>query len=220
MPKDHARKKEVRRRMKETGRGYQSTARERHQENAHDMSDSSSLPNADRREDYIDALWDADLPQKVKVLLYELASRLDVNASDWTPDNHHVRFGEEELASAVGLDIEAANLCRYLAIEANWLVEVNDEVVELRQPHEDWNTFQSALAGLKKPIIDQGRYRSCLDALAKDVERLRTEPMMSVRRIQEAMVTVIGHTYLPKCIGGELSKNTMGLGSGHQAGEL
>lgn len=37
---------------------------------------------------------------------------------------------------------------------------------------------------------------------------------MSVQRIEESIVKVIGHTYEPLCIGSELARNSEGLGSG------
>lgn len=211
MTKGHARKREVRRRMKEKGQGYQATLREQLQDGS---GESPELPNADCREDYIDAVWDADLPQMVKVLLYELASRLDLTVPDWRPNSHHVRYEEEELARAVGLDVEAANLCRDLAIEANWLVEVNDETVELREPHRDWDLFAGALRDHKEPIADRVVYRNRVAAFESETTRLRTEPMMSIRRLRAGMEVVIGHTFVPRCVGGIFAQNTVGLGSG------
>jgi hypothetical protein len=193
--------------------------REHRQEDDGATSDNTSLPNADRREDYIDAVWDADLPQMVKVLLYELASRLDLAVPEWRPNSHHVRFEEGELAHAVGLDLEAANLCRYLAVEANWLAEVDDDVVELREPHADWDLYRGALQDRKEPIVDRAVYRSRLAAFASEAERLKTEPIMSVRRLRESMLTVIGHTFVPKCVGGQFAQHTKGLGSGQQSNE-
>ncbi|WP_164873593.1 hypothetical protein [Streptomyces sp. S063] len=211
MTKGHARKREVRRRMKEEGQSYQATLREQLQ----DGSDASpDLPNADSREDYIDAVWDADLPQMVKVLLYELASRLDLTVPDWRTNSHHVRFEEEELARAVGLDVEAANLCRDLALEANWLVEVDEEMVELREPHQDWDLFAGALRDHKEPIVDRVVYRSRLAAFDSETKRLRTDPIMSIRRLRAGMAAVIGHTFVPKCVGGPFTQDTVGLGSG------
>ncbi|MFH8894684.1 hypothetical protein [Streptomyces sp. NPDC017949] len=217
MSKHHALKEEARRRMKETGQNYQAALHDCQQQSNQGDDVDQSLRNADSREDYIEAVWDADLPDMVKVLLYELASRLDLTLPDWMPGStHRVRFEEEELARAVGLDEEAANLCRYLAIEANWLVAISDGLVELRQPHEDWDLYQGALQDHKEPITDRALYRSRLAAFAADAERLESEPMMSVRRLREASVKVFGHTFVPKCVGGRFATSTDGLGTGRQ----
>ncbi|MFI1786180.1 hypothetical protein [Streptomyces rubiginosohelvolus] len=202
--------------MKEKGQSYQATLREQLQDGSDERPE---LPNADCREDYIDAVWDADLPEMVKVLLYELASRLDLTVPDWKPNSHYVRYKEEELACAVGLDVEAANLCRELATEANWLVEVNDEMVELREPHRDWNLFAGALRDHKEPIADRAVYRSRVAAFESETTRLRTEPMMSIRRLRAGMTAVIGHTFVPKCVGGAFAQDTVGLGSGQCSGQ-
>ncbi|MGW7612165.1 hypothetical protein ACWGKW_33905 [Streptomyces sp. NPDC054766] len=212
MTKHHALKKELRRRMKETGQSYQEVLRE--SRSGTEDTTRPTLPNADRREDYVDTVHGAALPQMVKVLLYELASRLDVKLSDWHKDADRVRFDEDELADSIGLDYEAANLCRYLAIEANWLVEVEEDIVELRTPHYDWDLYLGALKDVKTPVQDRGIYRGRLAAFEADVERLRSQPMMSVRRIQEAMVATLGHTWMPRCIGDSLAHNSRGLGSG------
>ncbi|WP_329529663.1 hypothetical protein [Streptomyces sp. NBC_01462] len=216
MTKHHALKKELRRRMKETGQSYQEVL----QENRSSTDDTARppLPNADRREDYVDAVHGAALPQMVKVLLYELASRLDVTLSDLHSDADRVRFGEEELAASIGLDNEAADLCRYLAIEANWLVEVEEGVVELRTPHCYWDMYLGALKDVKQAVEDRAIYRGRLAAFEADVERVRTQPMMSVRCIQEGMVAVVGHTWMPRCIGDVLGHNSHGLGSGRYSG--
>lgn len=217
MTKNHARKQDVRRRMKENGRNsYQAELKNMAAEAA-DAKPGDSGPqerNADRREDFVLAVLDADLPQMVKVLLYELASRLDLSLSDWHDDSHRVRFEEDELTQNIGLDTEAANLCRYLAVEANWLVEVEEGVVDLRTPHEDWDLYFGALSDLKEPIEDEDTYRSKLDTFVADIEQIARTPMISSRALQEAMVKVIGHTYMPLCIGGELSQSSHGLGSG------
>jgi hypothetical protein len=178
--------------------------------------EASSLRDADRRENYIHAVWDAELPQMVKVLLYELASRLDLTLSDWSEGKQRVHYEGAELARCIGLDREAVDLCRYLAIEANWLVEVGDGVLELREPHEDWDLYLGFLKDEKKPVADRGVYRSRLAAFQTDVERLRAAPLMSVRGIREAMLAVVGHTYVPKCVGGEFARSTHGLGSGRK----
>ncbi|MET8724063.1 hypothetical protein [Streptomyces misionensis] len=217
MTKNHARKEDVRRRMKENGRNsYQAELKNMAAEAAESkLGDSGpQMRNADRREEYVLAVLGADLPQMVKVLLYELASRLDLSLSDWHDHNHRVRFEEEELARCIGLDEEAADLCRYLAIEANWLVEVEEGVVDLRTPHEDWDLYFGALSDLKEPIEDEGTYRSKLEAFIADVEQIAGTPMISGYALKEAMIKVIGHTYEPLCIGGEFSQNSHGLGSG------
>lgn len=212
--KHHARKKELRRRMKETGKSYQSAFKEgRHGERA-GGEQTPPLPNADRREDFINAVWDSGLPQMVKVLLYELASRLDLGLPDFSEGAHRVRFDEDELASSIGLGIEAANLCRYLAAEANWLVEVDDGVVDLREPHEDWDMYLGFLQDEKKPVADRAVYRSRLAAFEADTKRLRTERIMTIRRLREGMLALLGHTYVPMCVGGEFAQKTQGLGSG------
>jgi hypothetical protein len=223
MTKNHARKEDVRRRMKENGRkSYQAELNNMAAEAA-DAKPGEPGPqtrNADRREEFVLAVLDADLPQMVKVLLYELASRLDLSLSDWHNDNHRVRFEEEELAQSIGLDIEAANLCRYLAVEANWLVEVEEGVVDLRTPHEDWDLYLGALSDLKEPIEDEGTYCSKLNAFVADIEQIAHTPMISGYALKEAMVKVIGHTYEPLCIGGEFSQNSHGLGSGEARTKL
>ncbi|WP_159030496.1 hypothetical protein [Streptomyces sp. CB01201] len=217
MTKNHARKEEVRRRMKENGRNsYQAELKTMAAE-AGDAKSGDSGPqqrNADRREEFVLAVLDADLPQMVKVLLHELASRLDLSLSDWHENNTRVRFEEEELARCVGLDEEAANLCRDLAVEANWLVEIEEGVVDLRTPHEDWDLYFGALSGLQEPIEDEDTYRSKLDAFVADIEQIARTPMISGHALKKAMVKVIGHTFEPLCIGGELSQKSHGLGSG------
>ncbi|MFC7869454.1 hypothetical protein ACFU5B_37370 [Streptomyces murinus] len=217
MTKNHARKEDVRRRMKQNGRNnYQAELKNMAAE-AVDAKLGGSGPrkrNADRREEFVLAVLDADLPQMVKVLLYELASRLDLSLSDWHENNHRVRFEEDELARCLGLGAEAANLCRYLAVEANWLVEVEEGAVDLRTPHEDWDLYLGALSGLKEPIEDEGTYRSKLEAFVADIEQIARTPMISGYALKEAMVKVIGHTYEPLCVGGEFSQNSHGLGSG------
>ncbi|MFJ9026260.1 hypothetical protein ACIRPU_40795 [Streptomyces sp. NPDC102259] len=210
MTKYHARKKELRRRMKETGQSYQETIRKSQQ--GSDGPSEPEVPNADRREDYVDAVWDAALPQMVKVLLYELASRLDVTLPDMHKESDRVRFDEDELARSIGLDDEAANLCRYLAIEANWLVEVEKGVLELRTPHQDWDMYMSFLKAEKKAVGDRAIYRGRLAAFEADIVRLRSQPMMTVRHLKEAMAAVVGHAFVPKCVGGSLAQNSHGLG--------
>lgn len=214
MTKHHARKKEVRRRMKESGKSYQSAFKEGRND---DRSGEGKppLPNADRREDYINAVWDAELPQMVKVLLYELASRLDLGIPDYSEGTRRVSFDEEELASSIGLDVESANLCRYLAIESNWLVEVAPKVVDLREPHEDWDMYLGFLQDRKEPVTDRAVYRSRLAAFTAETTRLRTQRIMTVRRLREGMLAILGHTFVPGCVGGEFARNTKGLGSGH-----
>ncbi|MFE9404770.1 hypothetical protein ACFYNY_23880 [Streptomyces sp. NPDC006530] len=100
MTKNHARKEEVRRRMKENGRNsYQAELKAKAAE-AGDAKSGGSGPqqrNADRREEFVLAVLDADLPQMVKVLLYELASRLDLSLSDWHENNTRVRFEEDRV---------------------------------------------------------------------------------------------------------------------------
>lgn len=152
----------------------------------------------------------------VKVLLYELASRLDLSLSDWCEGNHRVRYEDMELARCIGLDREATDLFRHLALEANWLVEIEDGVLELREPHEDWDMYLSLLKEEKKPVADRAVYRSRLAAFQADVKRLRTEPLMSIRRIREGMMAVVGHTYVPKCVGGDFARSTQGMGSGRK----
>ncbi|MFF1446465.1 hypothetical protein [Streptomyces sp. NPDC058295] len=152
-------------------------------------------------------MLDADLPQMVKVLLYELASRIDLSLSDWHLHNHRVRFEEDELARCIGLDEEAADLCRYLAIEANWLVEVEEGVVDLRTPHEDWDLYLGALSDLKEPIEDERTYRSKLEAFIADIDQIARTPMISGHALKEAMVKVIGHTYGP-CASAASSRRT------------
>ncbi|MDN3297237.1 hypothetical protein QWM81_24975 [Streptomyces ficellus] len=198
--------------MKENGNSsYQAELRKMSTREAGEAA-SDPLPNADRREDFVDAVADADLPQMVKVLLYELASRLNLSLSDWDEGSKRVRFEEEELARSIGLEGEAADLCLALAVEANWLVEVEGGVVDLRTPHEDWQLYLGALSDVNQPIENMDTYESRLDAFARDIERLRSTPIMSVRRIIESMVTVIGHTFEPLCIGSD--HTSQGLGSG------
>ncbi|MFD3678586.1 hypothetical protein [Streptomyces sp. NPDC058613] len=217
MTKNHARKEDVRRRMKEKGRNsYQAELKNVAAEAVEAKSGDSGPQkrNADRREEYVLSLLDADLPQVVKVLLYELASRLDLSLSDWCENSYRVRFDEDELARCLGLDAQAADLCRYLAAEANWLVEVEEGVVDLRTPHEDWDLYFGALSDVKEPIKDTATYRSKLDAFIADIEQIADTPMISAYALKEAMVEVIGHTYEPLCIGGDLSQKSHGLGSG------
>nr|WSZ96855.1 hypothetical protein OH820_15350 [Streptomyces sp. NBC_00857] len=214
MSKQHARKKEVRRRMKETGKNYQAALNASRPAGRAEAGEVLPMPNANAREDFINGVWDAEIPQMVKVLLYELASRMDLKLSDWSENSHHVQYEEHELARSVGFDVEAANLCRDLAIEANWLVELGDGVVQLRQPHEDWDLYLCALNDRKQQITDRAVYRSRLAAFEAETRRLRTERIMTVRRIYQGMMSVIGHTYLPRCIGGEFAQFTHGLGSG------
>lgn len=218
MTKNHARKEDVRRRMKENGHNsYQAELKSMAAEAADAKPGDSGQPqvrNADNREEFVFAVLDADLPQMVKVLLYELASRLDLSLSDWHKESHRVRFEEEELARCIGLDEEAANLCRYLAVEADWLVEVEEGVVDLRTPHADWDLYFSALSDLKEPIEDEDTYRSKLEAFIADMEQIARTPMISAHAIRESVVKVIGHSYEPLCIGGEFSQNSHGLGSG------
>ncbi|MCX4920210.1 hypothetical protein [Streptomyces sp. NBC_00687] len=212
MTKHHALKKELRRRMKETGQSYQEILRESRE--GTEQITRPQLENADRREDFIDAVHGAALPQMVKVLLFELASRLDVTLSDYHKDCDRVRFEEEELAASIGLDEEAANLCRYLAIEANWMTEVEEGVVELRTPHYDWDLYLGALQALKTPVEDRAIFRGRLAAFEADVEHRKTHPKMSVRRIQEMMLATLGHTWIPRCTGDPLAGTSHGLGSG------
>ncbi|MFI1928421.1 hypothetical protein [Streptomyces sp. NPDC020377] len=214
MTKNHARKEKVRRRMKENGNSSYQAELNSMSAAETGAANAAEMPNADRREDFVDAVVDADLPQVVKVLLYELASRLDLSLSDWVEGCHRVRFEEEELARAIGLDEEAADLCLALAVEANWLVEVEEGVVDLRTPHEDWHLYLGALSDVKQPIKDLDAYQGQLGAFLADIERLRGSRIMSVQRIKESMVKVIGHTYEPLCIGSELTRNSQGLGSG------
>ncbi|WP_330457690.1 hypothetical protein OIB37_12675 [Streptomyces sp. NBC_00820] len=205
--------------MKETGESYQAALRGLRDERTSGESGANRppLPNANRREDYIDAVWDADLPQMSKVVLFELAARLDLTVDDWSEDSHQVRFEDEELARCVGLDEEAANLSRDLAAEAGWLVEVECGVVELRQPHEDWDLYLGMLKNVKDAVADRAVYRSRLAAFEADTKRLRTAPMMTIRALREGMMMVLGHTYVPRCVGGRFARNSAGLGSGKES---
>jgi hypothetical protein len=49
----------------DTGQSYQETARRRQQGSA--GPSEPDVPNADLRKDYVDAVWDAALPQMVNV---------------------------------------------------------------------------------------------------------------------------------------------------------
>ncbi|MFF1699991.1 hypothetical protein ACFVXC_41215 [Streptomyces sp. NPDC058257] len=133
MTKKHARKEDAPRRMKENGNSsYQAELKKMSTAEAGE-GNSKPLPNADRREDFVDAVVDADLPQMVKVLLYELASRLDLSLSDWTEGNHRVRFEEEELARSIGLEGEAAER-RY----PRWYLRRYPRWQPNTRPHQGW----------------------------------------------------------------------------------
>ncbi|MFD5326856.1 hypothetical protein [Streptomyces sp. NPDC127092] len=51
------------------------------------------------------------------------------------------------------------------------MVEVEEGVVDLRTPHEDWDLYFGALSDLKELIEDGGTYRSKLEAFIVDMSR-------------------------------------------------
>jgi hypothetical protein len=67
MTKNHARKEKVRRRMKENANSSYQAELNTMSATETGAANAAEMPNADRREDFVDAVVDADLPQVVNL---------------------------------------------------------------------------------------------------------------------------------------------------------
>ncbi|WP_143094194.1 hypothetical protein [Streptacidiphilus jiangxiensis] len=189
MTKQHARKTAARQHMAATGKSYQAALKDiqASQQGGGEGVPAEPVDSATEREDFIDSVRDADLPEVVKVCLFELASAISEDCQSWEGSGHDVPYDKIALASAIGVSPGTVELCMDIAIETGWVRTVSDERVCLREPHADLYYLLQALEDDGVPIQDVAVYRGRLAAFSAETDRLRSRPGVSVRRLRWAM---------------------------------
>ncbi|MDT0323149.1 hypothetical protein [Streptomyces millisiae] len=140
--------------------------------------------SADERQDYIDLMRDAGMPDMVRVCLYQLASRLR-GPMDFG-DELRVSYDRKVLAAQTGLDEEAVDLCIDIAAEIGWAAEVGRSSLVLREPQQDLRMWLDMLKDIDQPVTDEKRYQGLREAFIAETDKLRNEPMVTVRRLRQA----------------------------------
>jgi hypothetical protein len=138
---------------------------------------------ASSREEYLNELWDAkDVPEMVKVCLYELAE-------SFPPDHYWmdctVPYSMEALADAVGLDEEAVDFSIDIAEELGWVKGRTDTTLTLRYPQQDLDMWVAYLREMESPVTDLARYEEKKKRLAADVASLRGGPKITAQLLRD-----------------------------------
>ncbi|MFF7189573.1 hypothetical protein ACFZAR_31055 [Streptomyces sp. NPDC008222] len=168
---------------KDVRQGAKFTAAHREHSHVSHSDHTSQAQCADSREEYINELWDAEeVPEMVKVCLYELAGGFPPN--HWWMDCT-VTYSSEVLADTVGLDVEAAEFCIDIAEELGWVKDRTDASLTLRYPKQDLDMWLENLQQMKEPVTDLARYEKKKMHLATEVEALRNGPKITAQGLRE-----------------------------------
>ncbi|MFD3821871.1 hypothetical protein [Streptomyces sp. NPDC058625] len=123
---------------------------------------------AEIREVFVNAMWEADLPEMVQAILYVLSGRLNTGR---LIDPNGVRCSRSELAALTGLSADAANLGLHLAEARGWVTEFHDNEARLTIPGEDASLWEHFLEKERDPVQDVETYERVHDQIREQIEQ-------------------------------------------------